>query len=168
MIIGNYFDGAEVLVQRPSYRTHPHYYINVDEQLDLDTIQKILRKAFTIHNKNAEDINYLYQFYKGNQPILYRGDKIVRPEIDNRVVENWAKFVADFKIGFIWGEPIQFIKNSNNSTSLVANTTEPNEQLLDKQVLLINEYFQENDKHNKDKEVGFWAVVGGQGYREFS
>ena len=64
---------------------------------------------------NRDDINYLYRYVRGDQPILQRNDKIIRPEINNMTVENVAKYITDFKLGYIWGEPTLYIKNSNGS-----------------------------------------------------
>jgi SPP1 family phage portal protein len=134
------------------------------KRLTEEELGSILRRAFLIHNTNAEDINYLYHFYRGNQSILQRSDKLVRPEIDNRTVENWAKYVTNFKLGFIFGEPIQLIKNSNGNSLLSVKDQTINENNKDKQVVILNDYFQESDKHTKDKECGFWMLVGGVGY----
>jgi SPP1 family phage portal protein len=133
-------------------------------QLSTDALSEILHDAFEIHLKNREEIQFLYDYYRGKQNIVYRNSKKVRPEIDNRIVENNAKLVADFKIGYIWGEPIQLIRN-NNGTALITNDEEKQDlQLKDDQVTILNEYFQECGKTRKDKTCGFWSVICGQSY----
>ena len=77
-----------------------------------EELQGVLNDCFTIHNKNKEDIEYLFNYVRGSQPILNRSDKIIRPEINNMCVENVAKYITNFKTGYIWGEPILLIKNS--------------------------------------------------------
>lgn len=133
-------------------------------QLDSEALAKLLHEAFEVHKKNRDEIQFLYDYYRGKQNIINRDSKKIRPEIDNRVVENNAKLVADFKTGYIWGEPIQLIRN-NNGTALITKD-EKNQKLQEKdnQVTILNEYFQECGKTRKDKNCGFWTVVCGQGY----
>lgn len=129
-----------------------------------DTLQKLikaLQPCFTIHYENSKHINYLYDYYKGGQDILFRTDKVIRPEIDNRIVVNQAKHIADFKNGYIFSEPIQYIKNSNKS---ILSTSDNGEEEKDKQLLLLNEFAQESRKLAVDKQSGFWSIVGGIGH----
>ncbi|MDF2902846.1 MAG: hypothetical protein K0S25_484, partial [Bacillus sp. (in: firmicutes)] len=52
-------------------------------------IEMELGKALSIHWQNREEIDYLDRYYRGDQPILYK-EKRVRPEINNKIVENHA------------------------------------------------------------------------------
>lgn len=54
-----------------------------------DNVVEVFSKALLIHNQNRREIDYLYHYVSGDQPILYR-TKDVRPEIKNDVVENHA------------------------------------------------------------------------------
>jgi len=68
-----------------------------------------LQKAFNVHILNRGEIEYLYNYYKGDQPILYR-TKEIREDIVNKVVENRANQIVSFKVGYLCGNPIQYIK----------------------------------------------------------
>ena len=56
-------------------------YTDVEEITDGNVVS-VLQKALAIHLQNRAEIDYLYRYYKGDQPILYRR-KEVRPEINN-------------------------------------------------------------------------------------
>lgn len=129
-----------------------------NRSLSKEELLKIINYTLPKHLKNASEIDYLYNYYRGNQPILNRSNKNVRPEINNKTVENWAKKIVDFKTGFIWGEPVQLIKNSNKTDK------EDKEDKNDKGINLLSDYFQECGKHKKDKNVGFWCACTGVGY----
>ena len=60
-----------------------------------NNIVKELGKALSIHWQNREEIEYLDNYYKGSQPILYR-NKLIRPEVNNKVVENHAYEIVEF------------------------------------------------------------------------
>ena len=66
-----------------------------------------LEHALPIHNQNRREIDYLYHYVSGDQPILYRV-KDVRPEIKNDIVENHAWEFTRFSMAQNYGEPIQY------------------------------------------------------------
>lgn len=35
-------------------------------------VVEVLEKAVSVHKQNRNEIEYLYKYYKGDQPILYR------------------------------------------------------------------------------------------------
>ena len=59
------------------------------EVIDESNIVEVVANAMSTHLSNQQDIQYLLDYYKGKQPILQR-HKDVRPEINNKVVENRA------------------------------------------------------------------------------
>ena len=60
-----------------------------------ENVVEVLLKALSIHALNRSEIDYLWEYYKGKQPILNR-TKEVRPEICNRIVENRANEIVSF------------------------------------------------------------------------
>ena len=58
-----------------------------EEQVTEDNIVDIIQKAMLIHEGNRVQEDYLWNYYKGLQPSLFRV-KTVRPEITSHIVEN--------------------------------------------------------------------------------
>ena len=114
-------------------------------------IIKELDKALNTHNLNRAEIEYLWNYYRGKQPILQRVKK-VRPEICNKIVENRANEIVSFKVGYLCGEPIQYV-GRNGDESVSRAITELNEMM-----------FSEN-KATQDKEVVEWQMICGTAYR---
>ena len=110
-----------------------------------------LTKAMGEHGKNRAEIEYLWNYYRGKQPILQRTKK-VRPEICNKIVENRANEIVSFKVGYLCGEPIQYV-GRNGDESVSQAITELNEMM-----------FSEN-KATQDKEVVEWQMICGTAYR---
>ena len=71
-----------------------------------DNVVDVLTNAMNTHSLNRSEIEYLWDYYRGKQPILNRV-KDVRPEICNKIVENRANEIVSFKVGYLCGEPIQ-------------------------------------------------------------
>lgn len=121
------------------------------KEITKDNLQEVLRKSLDIHNLNSGDIDYLYKYYKGDQPIRYRM-KEVRPEICNRIVENRANEIVSFKVGYLCGEPIQYVSRSGDENIV-------------KQVNLLNEYMFAEDKASQDQEIVEWQMICGTAFR---
>ena len=111
----------------------------------------VLNKAIKIHDVNRADIDYLYNYLRGVQPILKR-IKHHRPEINNRIVENHALEIVEFKKGHVFGEPVQYVRRGEG------------ERISD-QVARLNEYMFAEDKSSRDKELAEWFYICGTAYR---
>lgn len=84
------------------------------KEINSGNVIDVLQKALFTHLQNQADIDYLYRYYRGDQPILYR-KKEVRPEINNMVVENRANEIVSFKTGYLVGEPVQYVSRGGDS-----------------------------------------------------
>lgn len=110
----------------------------------------VLNRVIYTHLRNRRDIDYLYNYYRGRQPVLNR-TKMVREDILNRVVENRANEIVSFKVGYLMGEPIQYVnRTGDESVSEAINT--------------LNEYVFAEDKSAKDKELADWFTICGTAY----
>lgn len=114
-------------------------------------VYDVLQSAMAVHAHNQADIDYLYKYYRGCQPVLNR-TKEVRPEITNMVVENRANEIVSFKVGYLMGEPIQYVSRVDDDAVADSVTT-------------LNNYMLSEDKATKDKELSEWAHICGTSYR---
>lgn len=110
-----------------------------------------LTKALNTHNQNKNDITYLEKYYRGDQPILNRLKK-VRPDINNKVVENRANEIVSFKTGYLCGEPIQYVSRTGVEEDVKA-------------VNILNNYMYYIDKSAQDQELVEWANICGTSFR---
>ena len=110
-----------------------------------------LEKAMRTHIFNRGDIDYLWEYYKGRQPILMR-KKQVRPEICNKIVENRANEIVSFKVGYLCGEPIQYI--GRNGDDVVSTG-----------ISQLNEMMFSENKAVQDKEIVEWQMICGTAFR---
>ena len=81
------------------------------KEITRDNIIEQLNVALVTHWKNQGETQYLYDYYRGKQFILYK-EKKVRPEINHMIVENRANEIVSFKTGYLVGEPIQYVARS--------------------------------------------------------
>lgn len=121
-------------------------------------ISKVLADAFKIHLLNVTEIKYLQEYERGVQPILNR-IKEVRPEINNRIVENHAAEITAFKVGYVFGSPITFVQRAS------VDTDGNNGQADDKKLAILNEMMFEEGKTAQDQVLGKDISICGIGYR---
>lgn len=124
-------------------------YTDCDEITAVNIVD-VLKKALNTHEVNRGEIEYLYGYYKGKQPILQR-KKEVRPEINNKIIENRANEIVAFKVGYLMGEPLQYVSRGKDDCSDAINT--------------LNEFVFSEDKASKDKELADWFTICGTAYR---
>lgn len=122
-----------------------------ESEITRKNIVGVLNKAMTVHNANRSEIQYLYDYYRGKQPILGR-TKDIRPEINNKLVENRANEIVSFKVGYLMGEPIQYVNRGGNETATDG-------------INRLNEFVFAEDKSTKDKELADWFTICGTAYR---
>lgn len=138
MLKGENMFGRKQIISDAEYITDE----NVLEQLNL---------ALNEHTLNRSQIDYLWKYYRGEQPVLQRRKK-VRPEICNRIVENRANEIVSFKVGYLCGEPIQYIGRTSG-------------ELVSQGVSELNEMMLSQSKAAQDKEIVEWQMICGTAYR---
>jgi SPP1 family phage portal protein len=117
----------------------------VENELNEEVISKILTDKFSIHEQNVEEYNYLYNYYKGKQTILGK-TKTVRENINHKVLENNAYYMVEFKKGYVFGEPIQYVQRGDSAND---------------EILTLNSYMLAEDKQTKDSDVAEWLYISG-------
>lgn len=118
-----------------------------------DNIIPILQSAYPTHCVNAARCDYLLNFEAGVQPISRT--KIQRPEIDNKVVDNVAAEVTDFKLGYFWGNPITFVQRGEKDSG----TEQESEAIA-----LLNEAYEAEGIKEKNQKLGRFVEICGIGY----
>lgn len=133
-------------------------YIDYDAETVERDILGAVEDARAVHDTNAADISYLYDYYRGDQPILDR-EKTYNTEIMNMIVENRAKEISDFKVGYLLSAALQYIDAAANDAD---------EGVDNSDLRTLNRWMRECSKDAVDLEVAFWQSVCGTAYRMVS
>jgi SPP1 family phage portal protein len=120
------------------------------EEVNDDNIVEILSTAYPLHVENQTQINYLFNYYKGIQPIIERTKKI-RSEINNKIVENHANAIVQFKTGYLLEKPIQYVARK--------------EEVDDESINYLNDCMILENKESKDKKLANHQAICGTAYR---
>ena len=116
-------------------------YTSVDV-ITQDNILAVLNDALAYHCQNIYEEDYLYWYRRGKQPILER-EKEIRPEINNKIVENIADEIVSFKNGYFLTKPAFYVSRKGEADSY-------------NKINELNNYLVMSNKPVADNEVVDW------------
>lgn len=120
-------------------------------EINSRNVVRIIGNCIGCFYKNIPAVKYLWKYYKGDQPVLYR-TKISNEDIINKVVENHAYEIVQFKVGQTYGEPIQFISRKDD-------------EQINKAVDELNDFMADANKQEKDIKAGEWQSATGTSFK---
>lgn len=147
---GNAPDGVRLATPDTQLHGRVEILTGVDE-ITRENLASVLGECLAVHAFNAAQIDYLYRYNRGIQPILGRKKKI-RPEINNKVVENHAVEVSQFTAAYFMGEPVVYVRRGDDESH-------------SEDIKLLNDYMMFEDKASRDMEMATWMAICGVGYR---
>lgn len=113
-------------------------------------IKSVLENAVTLHNRNAYEIEYLYNYFRGNQPVLNRFKKF-NADINNKVVENHAYEAVAFRLSYEFAYPVRYVSRGEPDKS--------------EEISNVERFLREANKYTCDGELAQWLYICGVGYR---
>lgn len=116
--------------------------------IDSENVLEALAEIETDKMANLQQIEYLFKYVKGEQPILNRTKK-TRKDINNKVIVNMALEIRDFRTSYFLGEPCQFVSRTDNSSKVNA----------------LNKAFQTKGKDAIDLQIASDVFTCGVGFR---
>lgn len=141
----------------PLFKGRKTIYIDPVDLSVNSNLLAALEQTMLEHLKNRDEMKYLMEYERGDQPIFYRV-KDVRPEINIKACANYAKLITDFKTGYEFGSPVMFVQRAAD------DFRKADEKQDDKRVAMLNEMCWEQNKHGKDIELAHNFKVTGLGY----
>ena len=116
-----------------------------------------VRKAFLVHGTNQAEINKLCEVYRGKTDILGKV-KEVRESINHKINENRAYEIVNFYNGYLFGEPVQYVRREN------AKKNDADDAIA-ADINALNGFMFSAGKAACDKRLGEWMFIAGHGYR---
>lgn len=88
------------------------------------SLKEYLGNAISTHNSNVSDIKYLHKVYLGMQDIYYEKTRYDSSSINNKNVENHINKIVNFKVGFMYGNPLDYsiVKAINTDDMTIFNS----------------------------------------------
>ena len=116
-----------------------------------------VRKAVMVHESNRADAEKLDGYFCGKTPILNK-TKAIREEINHKINENHAHEVTRFYEGYVFGEPIQYVRRENTAG-------DEGDDAIAADINALNAYNADAGKAACDARLANWILKAGVGYR---
>lgn len=140
--------------------THGRTIIYTDaDEINSSNIADVLEEATETHDSNSTEIDYLWNYYKGDQPILER-TKDFNDNILNKIVQNRAYEITNFKTGYLLSAPLQYTAQHSDTI-----TDETQDEETDKDIVKLSNWMHEANKQESDAYVANWQSICGTAFR---
>ena len=116
-----------------------------------------VERAYAIHTQNYFDIKRLWDAYRGKTAVLQK-KKEIREGINFKITENHANEIVTFHPGYVFGEPIQYVRRENT-----ASKTDDDGIAAD--INALNGYMADASKSKHDTSLAKWFYSVGTAYR---
>lgn len=126
-------------------------------EITAENVADEVRKAVAAHEANRAEIEKLYNYYRGKTAIRNK-TKEVRESINHKVNENRAYEVTNFYEGYIFGEPIQYVRREDTED-------QRSDDAIASDINALNGYMSDAGKAACDAKLGKWMLISSLGYR---
>ena len=116
-----------------------------------------VNRAHAVHVQNQAAIRKLWEYYRGKTNILTK-TKEIREEINHKINENRAYEIVKFHKGYVFGEPIQYVRRERASE-------DTEDDVIATEINALNGYMSDANKSACDNALAEWMYVAGTGYR---
>ena len=118
---------------------------------------EVVEAAYQVHSSNRDEIKVLDEYYR-NKTEIENKTKEVREDINFQVGEARCLEVTNFFKGYIFGEPIQYVRREK------AQNNSPDD-VIAADINALNSYMSDASKAACDSKLGKWILVAGTGYK---
>ena len=100
------------------------------DEINTENVLQAFADANGMHIANRAEIRYLFNYFRGVQPIKNR-QKTVRPDICHNTVINHASEIVSFKVSYLLGDPIVYVtRKSGESISCILRSLSKAELII--------------------------------------
>ena len=128
-----------------------------ESEITAENVVKEVNAAFLVHLENRNEISDLYRYYR-NKTAIEDKQKEVRENINFKIGEARCLEVTNFYKGYIFGEPIQYVRREKTQSSTA-------DDVIAADINALNGYMADANKAACDSTLGKWMLVGGSGYK---
>ena len=114
-------------------------------------------KAYAVHCLNQGEIQKLWDYYRGKTAVLLK-EKEIRPEINHKINENRCFEVVGFHKGYVFGEPIQYVRRETSKS-------DADDDVIASDINALNGYMADANKAAHDAALAEWLYIAGTSYR---
>ena len=127
------------------------------EKITAANVVDEVTKAYAVHCMNQSEIQKLWDYYRGKTAVLLK-EKEIRPEINHKINENRCFEVVGFHKGYVFGEPIQYVRRETSKSTV-------DDDVIASDINALNGYMADANKAAHDAALAEWLYIAGTSYR---
>ena len=151
----------QVVLKQNSEYGRIKIFADVDEITEKNVLE-VFTTAYSEHMRNSVKEEELFLYERGFQPILNR-EKDIRPEINEKVLENTASAIVDVHVGYCFGNPITYVQRGSTEADRRKPVTTAKEDNV--RIAMLNKMMAEQGKAFRDVELARDFMICGLGYQ---
>lgn len=128
-----------------------------ETEITVENVIEVVNAAFQVHSDNRAEIERLYQYYRNKTAIEHK-TKEVREDINYKIGEARCLEVTNFYKGYIFGEPIQYVRREKSQSGT-------SDDAIAADINALNGYMGDANKAACDSQLGKWLLVAGTSYK---
>ncbi len=128
-----------------------------ETEISTENVIAEVEAAYLVHSDNRTEIEKLYEYYR-NKTAIESKTKAVREDINYKIGEARCLEVTNFYKGYIFGEPIQYVRREKSQNSI-------SDDVIASDINALNGYMADANKAACDNQLGKWMLVGGTSYK---
>ena len=126
-------------------------------EITTENVIEEVRAAYAVHTANRSEIEKLFKHFKGETAILGK-KRVTRPEINHKINENHAYEIVNFHKGYVFGEPIKYVRRENSFSNVA-------DDVIAADINALNGHMANAGKKSCDQALGEWILIAGVGNR---
>ena len=126
-------------------------------EITAENVVAEVNAAFQVHTDNRNEIIELYRYYR-NKTAIENKTKEVRENINFKIGEARCLEVTNFYKGYIFGEPIQYVRREKTQNGTA-------DDVIASDINALNGYMADANKAACDSKLGKWMLVAGTSYK---
>ena len=126
-------------------------------EITAENVVAEVNAAFLVHTDNRNEIIELYRYYR-NKTAIENKTKEVRENINFKIGEARCLEVTNFYKGYIFGEPIQYVRREKTQNGTA-------DDVIASDINALNGYMADANKAACDSKLGKWMLVAGTSYK---
>lgn len=126
-------------------------------EITAENVVQEVNTAYLVHLDNRNEIIDLYRYYR-NKTVIERKTKEVRENINYKIGEARCLEVTNFYKGYIFGEPIQYVRREKTQNGTA-------DDVIAADINALNGYMADTNKASCDSTLGKWMLVAGTSYK---
>ncbi len=126
-------------------------------EITAENVVREVNAAYLVHLDNRNEIIDLYSYYR-NKTAIENKTKEVQENINFKIGEARCLEVTNFYKGYIFGEPIQYVRREKTQNGTADDAIEAD-------INALNSFMADTNKAACDSILGKWMLVAGTSYK---